>query len=658
MSSDYRGRPRTRIGVRLLVGAGLLVMLLSFTLAHPCAALSPDRPRRVLIIPSYNFNYQGSQRFLQGVMAEFTEHPPFQVTFFHENLQLAIRPLNQHYQKTMAASLKIKYSLEKPDLIIVQYKQALQFMLRYGREIFGDVPVVFAGLGLENYGQVKVPVGYTGVIASFSPKDTIELILRNHPGVKRIYVVGGSTPMEQDLVNRAITEGEAYRGRIEFVNLSNLTFAALLAKLERVQENSAIMYQVLQLDAEGKVFVPASAAREIARSARAPVYGMLDTYLGSGIAGGFLIHNDGLGRRAAQIGAEILQGKRAPGIPYTVEPIGAYRFDGRQLKRWGIRRGEIADREPNRFQGTDPLGFLQMGNHRRHRPRPAAGIAHRRAFDQPPQRRKAEREIAVLAEIGRVIGSTLDIEEVYDRFAAETAKLIPFDSLIVNLKKPREEMLEVTYVSGLDIPERRVGKLYPLQGSVSEVVMRTRKGMIVQSGHDGAMIARFPSLIVSVQAGIHSFMCVPLKSQDNLIGALMIRSKKPDAYTERDLRLATGVGMQIAGAIANARLYHDLKKTEQSLRESEERFRLAYYTGPDAININRLSDGLFVDINEGFTRLTGFTREDVIGKTMLNPSIWCDPADRQKLFQEVTQKGYYDNLEADFRRKDGSITRP
>ena len=146
--------------------------------------------------------------------------------------------------------------------------------------------------------------------------------------------------MEQDLVNRAITEGEAYRGRIEFVNLSNLTFAALLAKLERVQENSAIMYQVLQLDAEGKVFVPASAAREIARSARAPVYGMLDTYLGSGIAGGFLIHNDGLGRRAAQIGAEILQGKRAPGIPYTVEPIGSLSIRWPATEALGDRRGE------------------------------------------------------------------------------------------------------------------------------------------------------------------------------------------------------------------------------------------------------------------------------------------------------------------------------
>ncbi len=656
MSSNYRGHPRTGIGVRLLAGAGLLAMLLSLTLARPCAASSPDRPRRVLVIPSYNFNYQGSQRFLQGVMAEFTDHTPFQVAFFHENLQLAIRPLNQHYQKTMAASLKIKYSLEKPDLIIVQYKQALQFMLRYGREIFGDVPVVFAGLGLENYGQVKFPVGYTGVIASFSPKYNIELILRNHPGVKRIYVVGGSTPMEQDLVNRAITEGEAYRGRIEFVNLSNLTFAALLAKLERVQEHSAVMYQVLQLDAEGKVFVPASAAREIARSAHAPVYGMLDTYLGSGIAGGFLIHNDGLGRRAAQIGVEILQGKRAPGIPYTVEPIGAYRFDGRQLKRWGIDEGklpigsQIDFPEPTLWDshrweiiGATGLVLLQALL--------IAGLLTNRL-----RRRKAEREIAVLAEIGRVIGSTLDIEEVYDRFAAETAKLIPFDSLIVNLKKSQEEMLEVTYVSGLDIPERRVGKSFPLQGSFSELIMRTRKGMIVQSGHDGAMIAQFPSLIVSIQAGIHSFMSVPLISQDNLIGTLMIRSKRPNAYTEQDLRLANGVGMQIAGAISNARLFADLKETENSLRESEERFRLAYYTGPDAININRLSDGMFVDINEGFSRLTGLTREDVIGKISLNPSIWCHPADRQKLFQELAKNGYCENLEADFRRKDGMIS--
>ena len=98
------------------------------------------------------------------------------------------------------------------------------------------------------------------------------------------------------------------------------------------------------------------------------------------------------------------------------------------------------------------------------------------------------------------------------------------------------------------------------------------------------------------------------------------------------------------------------KRVEETLRESEERFRLAFSTSPDAININRLSDGLYVDINDGFTRLTGFTREDAIGRTSREISIWCNPIDRQKLMDGLNESGYYANLEAEFRRKDGSVT--
>lgn len=50
---------------------------------------------------------------------------------------------------------------------------------------------------------------------------------------------------------------------------------------------------------------------------------------------------------------------------------------------------------------------------------------------------------------------------------------------------------------------------------------------------------------------------------------------------------------------------------QQRTRESEERYRVAFMTSPDSVNINKL-DGTYVDINEGFTALTGFTRSDVI----------------------------------------------
>lgn len=97
------------------------------------------------------------------------------------------------------------------------------------------------------------------------------------------------------------------------------------------------------------------------------------------------------------------------------------------------------------------------------------------------------------------------------------------------------------------------------------------------------------------------------------------------------------------------------KQAEDALQVSEERFRIAFHTSPDAVNINRLSDGVYVDINEGFTTLTGFTREDVLGKSSSDIQIWCDPADRAELVRGLREKGYYENLEARFRRKNGDV---
>jgi len=97
------------------------------------------------------------------------------------------------------------------------------------------------------------------------------------------------------------------------------------------------------------------------------------------------------------------------------------------------------------------------------------------------------------------------------------------------------------------------------------------------------------------------------------------------------------------------------KRTEDALRESEEKFRLTFNFSPDAVNINRMEDGLYVDISEGFTQLTGYTREDAIGRTSLEINIWDDPADRQKLIQGLLEKGLYENLEAQFRGKNGKL---
>ncbi|NJK97671.1 MAG: PAS domain S-box protein, partial [Bacteroidales bacterium] len=97
------------------------------------------------------------------------------------------------------------------------------------------------------------------------------------------------------------------------------------------------------------------------------------------------------------------------------------------------------------------------------------------------------------------------------------------------------------------------------------------------------------------------------------------------------------------------------KKYESEIRESEEKFRKAFVTSPDAININRLHDGLYVSVNEGFTRLTGYTAEDTIGKTSADINIWYDLNDRKRLVDGLKKENQVSNLEARFVTKSGTV---
>ncbi len=105
-------------------------------------------------------------------------------------------------------------------------------------------------------------------------------------------------------------------------------------------------------------------------------------------------------------------------------------------------------------------------------------------------------------------------------------------------------------------------------------------------------------------------------------------------------------------------LYDDItaqKNTEIQLRDTEERYRKAFHVSSDSININRLKDGLYIDVNEGFERISGWRRDEVIGKTSAEIHIWHNPEDRQRLLADIEQQGFCENLEAEFVMKDGSI---
>jgi PAS domain S-box-containing protein len=97
------------------------------------------------------------------------------------------------------------------------------------------------------------------------------------------------------------------------------------------------------------------------------------------------------------------------------------------------------------------------------------------------------------------------------------------------------------------------------------------------------------------------------------------------------------------------------KKAGKILEQSEEKFKKAFKTSPESINLNRFSDGLYLEINKGFENTMGYSADEVIGKTSIELNIWKNPEERMKLLECLAEKGYVENLETEFITKKGEI---
>jgi PAS domain S-box-containing protein len=171
------------------------------------------------------------------------------------------------------------------------------------------------------------------------------------------------------------------------------------------------------------------------------------------------------------------------------------------------------------------------------------------------------------------------------------------------------------YVSGIRIPGWEPGEFQPYEGSATKNMIEERKGLLMSDGAGDVSVSAgsYPSLRAAQSSGLRSYIAVPLYAQNQPVGTLTLRSKRPDAYTQDSLELAGRIGDQIAGAIANAQLYARINTAQEDLATSERRYRTLVESGSDVV-FTADETGKFSFVAPAVKRLTGYSPDELNGK--------------------------------------------
>jgi len=259
------------------------------------------------------------------------------------------------YEETMESFLRGKFAVRSPEAVIVVGRSALQFMLRRRARLFPGVPVVHVSVE-ESFlkSAPPLPTDVIGVPLRYDPTDTLELLARLHPNMRRLLVVTGTS--DQDRVYEAETSAAVARlARFAHVDfLAGLSHEAVLERLRGLESGDVVFVAGYYRDGKGRVFLPADVVAKLAAESAAPVYWPFRFVAGT--VGGSTTNYVEMGRQAGDLVRALLDGVPPAKIRVPAVVPQQLQVDWRQVQRWGISPGDIPEdaaiqfREPSFWQ--------------------------------------------------------------------------------------------------------------------------------------------------------------------------------------------------------------------------------------------------------------------------------------------------------------------
>ena len=564
--------------------------------------------RRVLFVS--DLGIPASPGFTEIEMAIFDglKKSPYKIEFYEESLEMTLFP-DESSQRRFREEFIRKYSSRKPDVIIASGVASLKFIADLHERFFPDTPVIFCAI-VEDIGNLlKSDPHFTGVRGKPEPAYTLRVALNLLPGTKNVVVVGGTAEFDHEWEAIAKEGFRDYESKFNFTYLTDLAMPTLLEQLKRLPSDTIVFHTSITQDAAGERFVDsAQSVPLVLGAANAPVFVMDDVDFRAGAVGGDLVNWTDDARVAADMVVRVLNGERPQDIP-IVRSKDVYMFDWNAMRRWRLSENALP---PGSIVVNRPASFWQ--HYKRY---VLAGIlvifaqmlAIFALLWQRSMRKRAELDLVrtndrlrLAMESGKSVGWEFELASKQNRWFGDLRTMFGLPS--------NTFLAQVGDFSHFVHPEDRV--------RISKAIDRARQCRepyneefrVVRT--DGAI--RWVVSRGEFEYGPHG-------------EAPKMRGMAVD-ITER-------------------------KQVEEALKKSEEKFSKAFRQSPLGFTITSTNDHRYIEINETFERITGWSRAEIIGRSALDVGIWLDRNKRNEFIKRLLAEGSVRDIEVSFRARNG-----
>ena len=562
--SEPDGSALTRSLRNMSCLACLLCVFASFLIPNNAHSAESERPKQVLIVSAGSRIAPGFMLVDQYLLDALENIPSVQVEINAENLDLARFPADSS-QRIFNEYLGAKYSANRPDLIILIYVGNLGLLGKALSQLFPQVPIVVAGFTEEPLRADQFGAPFTGLAHRVNPNATLGLIRQLQPDLRRVVVVNGTAETDRLVLDRVKEAAQKFTGELEVEFWDHLTIAQLRGALRELPPDTAVLFGRFFRDSEGQAVISSQIGQRIPQWTNAPVYVMTGTAVGTGAVGGAVVNIESFAKRAGVLARLILTGTDARSLPFEVRTDSVFTFDWRALQRWGIPESRLPPGSTVRFRPTS------IWEHYRWYVVGALVIIALQAVmiaDLLLGHRRRRRMEAVLRENQQLMD-----------LAASAGELGLWSRNLIHNKVWTNAYLRSLFGFGQDQPlvmNDLLGRIHPED--------RTRVAYKIENAQT-----------VGIPFEGEFRLALPDGSERWVVTRGKTVSDPPETHR-------MGVVLDIT----------ERKRAEESLRESEERFRVMANSAPVMIWVSG-TDRLCTFFNKGWLDFTGRTLEQELG---------------------------------------------